>query len=132
MTSAGRVFGAVLLMLGAASGCGQEPPAPASHQGVATYPFEKGDSLEGAAALLAGTVTVVDGCFYGLQPSGERVLPVFPAAQVERRGDGIAIRHVVYEEGDQVALGGGQRSRIFGATIPSECDTISMWTVTPE
>jgi hypothetical protein len=132
ITRAAWTLGVLALIVGTGAGCGQVSDDAASHDGIATYPFARGQAREGAAALLTGTVTVVDGCVYVTSPAGGRTLPVFPESDVTRHGDGLALRGVVFEPGDEIALGGGQRNDVSGATVPSECVTTSMWTVTPE
>lgn len=116
----------LLLVTLVACGAGAEAPKDA-----ATYePHGEG----GNAALLEGTLTHEDDCFYVDTPEGERFLPVFPSDSVETHGSTLTYAGTGFEPGQGIALGGGETPRTAdiaeAADIPSGCaEDVALWVV---
>lgn len=117
---------ALLLVMLVACGGGAE-----AQDSVAAYePHGEG----GNTALLEGTLTREDDCFYVDTREGDRFLPVFPTDSVETSGSTLAYAGTDYEPGQRIALGGGESSRTAdvagAANIPSGCaQDVALWVV---
>lgn len=126
----GLLFGAVLACF-AGAGCGGEPssdPEAAEHVGTYRAVGEGGD-----AALLEGTVRLIDGCFVVEQDPGGRYLPFFPEDEVTWSDAGLRYGGNTYGEGDVIALGGGASGTL--APMPERCGAVAnmtRWTVTQD
>ena len=119
---------ALALLCASAAGCSASESGNASRH-VGTYDSygEGGD-----AALLEGTVRLVDGCLFVEQRDvGERYLVYFPDREVEWSDDGLRYAGSTYGAGDAIALGGGASG--VPQPVPSDCrqrfETLPQWTV---
>ena len=139
-----RLFGVMTLVLVALTvtglslaGCSSDKSdsteSAALGEHVGTYEAT-GDG--GDAALLEGTVRLLDSCFT-VEQRGVRdgFLPLFPDDEVAWSGGRLDYDGKTYGEGDAIALGGGESGIVDGATIPDDCNTASglrPWTVTQQ
>lgn len=73
----------------------------------------------GDGALLAGTVQIVEGCFFIEVSTGKRFLVHFPRDEVEWRDEGLRYAGSTYGAGDNIALGGGVSSD--SRSVPWDC-----------
>jgi len=110
------------------SACGGGAEAPDS---VATYePHGEG----GNTALLEGTLTHEDDCFYVDTTDGERFVPIFPTGSVETSGSTLTYAGADYAPGQGIALGGGESPRTADvareANMPTGCaQDVALWVV---
>lgn len=123
---------AAMIVLGLL-GCGSEPSTAEAPEGVATRVTEDDG---GDSAMLQGTVTLVEGCFYieDANSADDLWVAVFPADIVEESStaDGFELNGEDYTDGDEITVGG---SAAVGVTypVPAECDEdIQQWQVHPE
>lgn len=120
-----RVLLPALLMSLASCGGSQAP------QHVATY---EPQGVGGNTALLEGTLTREDDCFYVDSREGDRFLPVFPTDSVATFGGTLTYAGTDYEPGQRIALSGGGSPRTAdiarAAHIPPECvRDVALWVV---
>ncbi|WP_218220643.1 hypothetical protein [Nesterenkonia sp. Act20] len=114
-------------------GCGSEPSTADAPEGLVT---RETDDDGGDSAMLQGTVTQLEGCFYieDAHPEGELWVAVFPSDIVAEpsAGDGFSLNGQDYNDGDQSTVG-GSRAVEADYPAPEECDEEApQWQVHPE
>ena len=85
---------------------------------VATY-------ASGAQPMLAaaeGTLELTDGCIM-LSSDDAKMLPVFPAEEIEWDGETLSYQGRNYRPGDRIEVGGGQMplEELTGLSLPEGC-----------